>query len=357
MSEYFAQFSGFFDTAAERWPLLLSGLVVFLFFSLLSGKLRDLVCAVLRKAFAKWPHVASELDGALRSPLRVFFVVLGVELAFLIISPETKWMTFIDKLFRMVNISLIAWVLLNYTPAATRQIIRFNEDRQSAPSEVAVRFMAVILRIVIVSLLAVILISEMGYNINGIIAGLGLSGLTLSLAAQNTASNLFSGFEIITDKPFDVGDYIAAGTAEGFVEDITMRSTRIRTRDDLVVTVPNATLMKEAITNYSRTQLGKAVRFTVSLTYDTTTEQLQKVCGDLRAFLEADEDIDDSIVSVTFKEFGESSQDIDVHFFTKTTDKYESLKVREKVNYEIRRIVDAAGARFAYPTTTVHLEQ
>ncbi|MBQ8469582.1 MAG: mechanosensitive ion channel family protein, partial [Clostridia bacterium] len=188
-------------------------------------------------------------------------------------------------------------------------------------------------------------------------AGLGLSGLTLSLAAQNTASNLFSGFEIVSDKPFDVGDYIATASGEGFVEDITMRSTRIRTRDDLLVTVPNSVLMKEAITNYSRMELGKAVRFTIGLTYDTSTEQLQKVCGDLRAFLEADEDVDNSIISVTFKEFGEFSQDIEILYFTKTTDKYENLKVRERINYEVRRIVEEAGAAFAFPTTTVHVEQ
>ena len=182
----------------------------------------------------------------------------------------------------------------------------------------------------------------MGYNINGIIAGLGLSGLTLSLAAQNTASNLFSGFEIITDKPFDVGDYIATASAEGFVEDITMRSTRVRTRDDLVVTIPNATLMKEAITNYSRTQLGKAVTFPVSLTYDTTTEQLQRICGDIRKYLEDSDDVDNSIISVTFKDFGDSSQDLEVTYFTVTTDKYENLKVREDVNFAIRRIVEEA---------------
>ncbi|MBO7689299.1 MAG: mechanosensitive ion channel family protein [Clostridia bacterium] len=357
MAELWQRIVAFFLPWGEKWPEILIGCVIFLLLALLAKPLADLVGKIIRKLFARWPHVGSEIDGALRHPLRVFFIVLGVELAFLIISPETKWMTFIDKLFRMVNISLIAWVLLNYTPAATRQIIRFNEDKQGAPSEVAVRFMAVILRIVIVSLLAVILISEMGYNINGIIAGLGLSGLTLSLAAQNTASNLFSGFEIITDKPFDVGDYIRTASAEGFVEDITMRSTRVRTRDDLVVTIPNATLMKEAITNYSRTQLGKAVQFTVGLTYDTTTEQLQKVCGDIRAYLEASDEVDNSIISVTFKEFGDSCQNIDIMYFTVTTDKFENLKVREKVNYEIRRIVEDAGASFAFPTTTVHVEQ
>ena len=357
MTAFYQQFADFFSAAAARWPQIIVGLLIFLVLAVFSGQLAKLIGKVLRGLFGKWPHVGSELDSALRNPLRVFFIVLGVELAFLVISPETKWMVFVDKAFRMVTISLIAWALLNYTPAATRRIIRFNEDRQGAPSEVAVRFMAIILRIVIVSLLAVILISEMGYNINGIIAGLGLSGLTLSLAAQNTASNLFSGFEIITDKPFDVGDYIAAGTTEGFVEDITMRSTRIRTRDDLLVTVPNATLMKEAITNYSRMALGKAVQFTIGLTYDTTSEQLRKICGDLRAFLEADDDIDNSIISVVFKEFGEFSQNIDVLYFTKTTDKYENLKVRERINYEIRRIVEEAGTSFAFPTSTVHVEQ
>ena len=357
VSEFIQQFRDFFSAAADRWPQIVVGVLLFLLLAGFSKQLANLVGKVLRKLFAKWPSVGGELDGALKNPLRLFFIALGAELCFLIISPETKWMTFIDKAFRMTTISLIAWALLNYTPAATRRIIRFNEEKEGAPSEVAVRFMAIVLRIVIVSLLAVILISEMGYNINGIIAGLGLSGLTLSLAAQNTASNLFSGFEIITDKPFDVGDYIATASAEGFVEDITMRSTRIRTRDDLLVTVPNANLMKEAITNYSRMALGKAVQFTIGLTYDTTTEQLQKVCGDLKAFLQADDAVDDSIISVVFKEFGESSQNIEVLYFTKTTDKFENLKERERINYEIRRIVAEAGADFAFPTSTVHVEQ
>ncbi|MBQ3050717.1 MAG: mechanosensitive ion channel, partial [Clostridia bacterium] len=132
--------------------------------------------------------------------------------------------------------------------------------------------------------------------------------------------------------------------------------TRVRTRDDLVVTIPNATLMKEAITNYSRTQLGKAVTCTIGLTYDTTTEQLQRICGDIRKYLEDSDDVDNSIISVTFKEFGDSSQVIEVTYFTVTTDKYENLKVREDVNFAIRRIVEEAGASFAFPTTTVHLE-
>lgn len=357
MTELWQKVVDFIAALGEKWPVIIIGLLVFLLFTLFSKKLTGWIEAIIRKLFAKWERAGAEISSALHHPLRVFFIALGVELAFLIISPETKWMSFIDKLFRMANISLIAWVLLNYTPAATRLMIHFNEEKQGTTSEVAIRFMAILLRIVIVSLLAVILISEMGYNINGIITGLGLSGLTLSLAAKNTASNLFSGFEIITDKPFDVGDYIASASCEGFVEDITMRSTRVRTRDDLVVTVPNATLMTEAITNYSHMELGKAVEFTIGLTYDTTSEQIRKVCGDLTEYLKNDDDIDNSIISVTFKDFSNSSQDILVRYFTKTTEKYENLRVREKINYEIRRIVEDAGASFAFPTATVHLEK
>lgn len=347
----------FFAPLGDKWPELIFGLLIIVAFTLLSRKLTDLVEALIKKLFKRWETVGTEISSALHNPLRIFFIVLGVELAFLISSPETKWMDFINRLFRMADITLIAWVFLNYTPAATRLIIHFNEDKKNAPSEVAIRFMAVLLRIIIVSLLAVILISEMGYNINGIIAGLGLSGLTLSLAAQNTASNLFSGFEIITDKPFDVGDYIATASCEGFVEDITMRSTRIRTQDDLLITVPNSKLMKEAITNYSHRELGKAVQFTIGLTYDTTSDQIQKVCGDLRHLLETDPDIEPSILSVTFRGFSDCSQDIDVLYFTRTTDKFENLKVRERINFEIRRLVEEAGASFAFPTTTVQIEK
>ena len=133
---------------------------LFLLFALLSKKLTELIGMIIRKLFTRWPKTGEDIYGALKNPLRVFFVVLGVELAFLIISPETKWMTFIDKLFRMTNISLIAWVLLNYTPAATRQIIRFNDEKNVNQSEVAIRFMAIILRIVIVSLLSRVLRSS-----------------------------------------------------------------------------------------------------------------------------------------------------------------------------------------------------
>lgn len=357
MAEFWQQIADFFTKWGTQWPLIILGAVIFLLFAVFSKKLTVLVEKLIHKLFSRWPRTGEELSRGLKDPLRVFFIVLGIELAFLIISPETKWMTFVDKLFRMANISLIAWVLLNYTPMITRQFIRINDENDKIASEVAIRYMAIIIRIVIVSLLVVILISELGYNINGIIAGLGLSGLTVSLAAQNTVSNLFSGFEIISDRPFDVGDYISTKSAEGFVEDITMRSTRIRTREDLMVTVPNSVLMKEAITNYSRMELGKAVQFTISLTYETTSEQIQKVCGDLRAFLENDEDIDSSILSVAFKEFGDSGQNIEIMYFTKTTDKYENLRVRERINYEIRRIVEDAGAAFAFPTTTVHVEQ
>lgn len=352
--QYWQEVSAFGHKAYEDLPTLIVALLVLLLFLLLSKKLSDWLCAFLKKLLQRWPREATEITDAVHTPLRVFFAVLGIELFMLILAPETRWFTFVDKLFRMTNISLIAWGFLNYTPALTRLLIKFNEENQKS-TEVAIRFLGILIRIVIVSLLAVILISEMGYNINGIIAGLGLSGLTLSLAAQNTASNLFAGFEIVSDKPFDVGDYIATASGEGFVEDITMRSTRIRTRDELVVSIPNSILMKEAITNYSR--MGKrAVSFTVGLTYDTTAEQIQKVCEGLRAFLEADPDVDPSLVSVVFKDFGDFSQNIDVLYFTKTTDKYENLHVRERINYEVRRIVEAAGATFAFPTTTVQVE-
>ena len=353
MAEFWTSLKDFFVAAETRWQAILIGVAVAVLFGLLSKYISKIISNLVNKIFGKWPKTAKDLAEALKNPFRVFLIALGIEIAFLIISPGTEWMNVINKLFRMTNITLLAWALLNYTPAATRLIIKYNEENGQS-SEVAIRFMAILLKIVIISLLAAILISELGYNINGIIAGLGLSGLTLSLAAQNTASNLFSGFEIITDKPFDVGDYIACGTNEGFVEDITMRSTRMRTRDDLLITIPNATLMKEPITNYSK--MGKrVVRFTIGLTYDATTEQIQKVIADLTSYLQTSDDVDNTGVSVTFKDFGGSSQDIEVAYFTKTTDKLENLKVREQVNYEIRRIVADAGADFAFPSTTVYL--
>lgn len=340
--------NGILDNLAN----VLVGLAVCLLLCFLSKKLAHWVSRGLSRLFRKWPTVEQGIYTSLRDPLRGFLIMLGIFALFKISGTSGGFDNFLNRSFRIVTIALVTWSLMNFTPTITKLTIRLNEKNNTG-NEVAIRFIANIMKLVIVSLAVCIIVSELGFNINGIITGLGLGGLTLSLAAKNTASNLFSGFEIISDRPFDVGDYIKTPSIEGTVEDMTMRSTRVRTVDDLLVVMPNARLMEEPITNYSA--MGKRfVKTKIGLEYTTSNRILRKCLKDIRTMLEKDDRVDNGRISVNFIGFGDSSLDIQIIYFTVTTNYDEYLKVTGDINFRIREIVVKNGSEFAYPSQSLY---
>ena len=136
-------------------------------------------------------------------------------------------------------------------------------------------FILKIVRVIIYIIAIIIVLAILGINLNGLIAGLGLGGVIVTLAAQDTAKNLFGGFIIFIDKPFIVGDWIQMDTYEGTVEDITFRSTRIRTFENSVLNVPNSKISDSSIINWSKME-SRRYRFTLTLAIDTPLERLQK---------------------------------------------------------------------------------
>ena len=347
-------FKDFAVHMAENVDLLIAGLVVCLLLLIFSKKISEIISKAVKKLFSKWPLVSQHVYTSMVNPLRVFFVCLGIYLFFVISAPQTAILAFFEKLFRIAVITVCGWATLNFTPTLTYLLIKSNEENKHS-SEVAIRFLAIVIRIVVVAIGGVIVISDLGYNINGIITGLGLGGLTLSLAAQNTASNLISGLEIVSDKPFDVGDYIRTPTTEGVVEDMTMRSTRIRTPDELLVSVPNSVLMKEYITNCS--EMGRRyVSMTIGLKYDTDSRVMRNCIDEIKDMLYADENVDNTRIIVSFSGFGDSAFEIKIIYFTKTTFLDTYYDVNEKVNFKIREIIEKNGAEFAYPSKSIYLE-
>ena len=209
---------------------------------------------------------------------------------------------------------------------------------------------------VIVIIAVLIVLGEFGVNINGLITGVGLGGLTFALAAQDTASNIFGGLVIISDKPFAVGDWIQTASIEGTVEDISFRSTRIRTFDDALLVVPNSTLSSASITNWSKMNKRK-VKFNIGLTYNTAPSQVKNIIADIETFLNSHKDIVSDTPLVKLDEFGSSSLNIIVMFFTSQTSLAELKRVREEINYEILDVVHRHESSFAFPSTSVYMEK
>ena len=198
-------------------------------------------------------------------------------------------------------------------------------------------------------------LSNMGVNISTVLAGLGVGGLALALALQKPLEDMMGAFTLFTQAPIRVGDLCRYGSIMGYVEDIGLRSTLIRTLTNTLVHIPNARIAIMEIENLSaRTK----IRYwpTLRLRYDTTPEQLRTVLNNIVEMLEQHERVHDEPVRVRFADFDEDAILIKVHAFMKTTDFPESLEIGEDLNFRVMEIVHSAGAKFALPGKSIYLE-
>ncbi len=209
-------------------------------------------------------------------------------------------------------------------------------------------------RVAVCALGAVAMLSRLGYPVAGLVAGLGLGGLAFALAAQKTVENLFGSISLAIDAPVRVGDFVKVEEFVGTIERIGLRSTRIRTLDRTLVTMPNGRLADMRLESYSaRDRMRLAC--TIGLVYETTAAQMKQVLQGLEAALRAHPLIWPDAVVVRFKEFGASSLDIEVMAWFQTAIWSEFQLVRQEVLLRFMEVVEGAGTSFAFPTRTLHV--
>lgn len=195
---------------------------------------------------------------------------------------------------------------------------------------------------------------ELGFPAYSILAGLGVGGLAVALAAQSTIANLIGSLLITLEKPFRVGHAVRIGTSEGTVEDVGFRSTRIRTPDNSLVTIPSSAVVNTTVENLSlRTK--RRQRFFLQLTYDTPREKVEELVVRIRQLIIDHPLAEESTCQVRFNNFGESSLDILVLFHLQAEDYATELREREVVLLQIMDLVEDAGVEFAFPTRTLQV--
>ena len=203
---------------------------------------------------------------------------------------------------------------------------------------------------------AILVIAEsFGWEVKEFLAGLGIGGLAIALAAQDTLANLFGSFVVMMDHPFHLGDVVKIGPSEGAVEDIGLRSTRLRTGARSQIIIPNKVVASEAITNFTRMP-QRRVDQTIGVTYDTTPDQIEQLVAGIRALIAAEPGVHPATINVTFANFGESSLDVQILYFADNPDWIGHMALRERINLGIMRLIAKQGLSFAFPTRSVVLE-
>ena len=328
------------------------GVLVFAAFFLLRKIFTKFILTFLGKfIFFKKPELTEGFVKSLTRPVSFFFALLGLYLGVYFNFPKPA----ITTVFKILIIAFAAWCVISFISQNLQTIFDLRQKSASVHG-VAVKFISNILIIITLCLAAVMIVSELGYNINGLITGLGVGGLAVSLAAQDSLKNLISGFVILYDKPFAIGDLIETPDYKGFVEDITMRSTRLRRLDDAVIVVPNSALADAYVTNYAK--LNKRLsEFKIGLLYSTESESLKKCADEIREYLLNEESVDNETVRVCFSDYGESSVNLTIRFYTDIVDIELYNKFMEALNYKIKEIVENNDTDFAYPTRSIHIEK
>lgn len=290
------------------------------------------------------------------NPLKNFFGILGIYIGIIIIGIPEEYFNIVRKIFKVITIMLVANGIANFINPESKSIKKLKKRLKIDASDTRINFIYKIGKIIIYTVAILISIMEFGYDINGIIAGFGLGGVIVTLAAQDTAKNLFGGFILILDKSFIVGDWIQTTSFEGIVEDITFRSTRLRTFDNSLVNIPNALLANESVINWSKME-KRRYKLNIKLSLDTPIELVKIVVSKIQFMLINHPNVIDEDTFVKFDEIREDGINIMINVFTNSIDYESYLNAKEHINTNILEILEKENVELAYPTQTVYVKK
>ena len=309
----------------------------------------------LKKLAAKTETTLDDkLLPALESPVATFVMVTGIFAALKVLKLSETADQSIAAGSTVAFSMVIFWGLLRAFDAIIDHAAEIAKVKQMGIAA----FMPWIKKSLIAVFVVVgtlMIVQSLGYNVSTILQGLGIGGLAFALAAQDTIANLFGSIVVAIDQPFKIGETVKIGTHTGTVEDIGLRSTKIRLIDKSLVVMPNKLVSSEAIVNLSRST-QRRVEQVVGLTYDTTPDQLAVIVEDFRGILLADAEVDPTSVMVFFRDLSASSLDVWVVYASREADLKEGFALKQRMNLAIMRAVAARRLSFAYPTSVMHLD-
>lgn len=321
-------------------------------------------CALLhRKIF---PALAGHAERRSRPGWQVLFNAFTRPASYLVLLAllwsalqclKPSFLSSLSPLFRAAGMLLIAWGVWASSPVCGILLRQFSPSGSDVGTLKTIdSFLSNIWKALIAAFALISTLDLFGFNVSSLITGLGLIGLTVSLAAQDSASNFFSGLIIVLERPFTVGDWVVIGGVEGSVEQVSFRSTRIRTADNALITLSNSKVCGGVIENYTR-RTARLYEFTLGVTYSTTRAQLEKLMADVEAMFRQNGHVLADTVQVKLKAFGDSSIDILIRAQVDTPLLADFMKVRNDLNLSLMDVMEQNGCSFAFPSTSVYVEQ
>jgi len=331
------------------WSLVIAG------GSVIAGKLLYWIIQRTIKSYTK--KTSNNLDfifvDMVEEPLSLAIVLFGFWFAIDILTITDGVKKFIDSVFYFLVIFNIAWFATRLFDAVIEKyIVPKVKDSQTDLDDILLPIIRKLINISIWTITIIIGTDNAGYDVTTMITGLGIGGLVFALAAKDAVSNLFGGFIIFSDKPFNINDRIILNGYEGYVREIGLRSTKLETLDGRIVTMPNSNVTDNPVLNVSKEKARK-MKTILGLTYDTDVENMELAKKILADIIEKNEHTKDAVIA--FDSFGDFSLNILFIYWIKGGSPI--AKTQDEVNMQILREFNQNKLNFAFPTQTVIIEK
>lgn len=326
---------------------IIIAILIYILFRCLSKSLAYMTIKIFKPKTKNQKEIR---NNAFYNPLKIFYVILGIYIAMLFLRVPLEFNDWLnsatDSLFKISIIILLANGVANSLTTNSKTMNKLKEKMNPEVEDSMFKFILKAIRFIIYLIAGFLVVTELGYDLNGLIAGLGIGSVVITLAAQDTAKNLIGGLVIFLDKSFVVGDWIEIKGHEGTVEDIGFRSIRLRTFENSIVNIPNLVVTTDPVINWSRMEKRRN-KVNLHLKINTPLEKVQIVQKRIKEMLIQHDDIIDDTIIVKFDNIANSSMNLLICSYTNSVDYTSFLEEREKINFKIMQILNEENIELA----------
>lgn len=347
----------FYNNTLEDWGIsLIIIIVAFIVNKLIVLLNKKVIYKVVKKTKTKLDDIVFQ---SLESPVLLGIILAAIWIATMRLELGAKVHNVIGSAYQILVVLNITWFVARLVEALLDLSVRKTAEKQKAAKQpVDNKLLPLVKRIIslfIWGIGLVMALNNAGVSVGALLSTLGIGGIAIALAAQDTVKNVIGGVTIFTDRPFRIGDRIQFDSIDGNVLDIGIRSTKIRTLDKRVVTIPNYKVVDAAIVNVTGEPRRRVV-LKLGLTYDTTPEKMKEAIDILKSIPSTINEIDSKELSATFSDFSDSALIINFVYFIKKSSP-DFMESTSRVNLEILTRFNEKGLSFAFPTQTLYIQK
>ena len=334
--------------------------ILFIFIGIIVSKIASYFSKNIFKKIAE--KTKTKFDDILFSimekplPFMLIIIIIFFEIGFRYLTVSLSFQNVINKIVFLLYVFCIAWFLAKFILGIIDEYItKIATKTKTKYDDQLVPLLKTLTNIVIIAFAGILVLSNFGYDVGALLAGLGIGGIAVALAAKDALENLISGVVLFGEKNFNIGDFVEVNGDIGTIKAIGLRSSQIQKIDGTLMVLPNSKITSNTITNIS-SRPSRRLDITLGLTYSTTTEKLNKAKEILKSILVKNKKVLPEMY-IRFDKFNSYSLDIELTCYIDELDWGKYIQIKDKINTEIKTRFDKEKLEFAFPTQTIELKK